>query len=1046
MPHFDVDWDVEFMQLQQRLKELGALIFLPRQPVPELYACVTGKSKGPERAPKTGWKPFKVMGRWGGYDQTTWFRIMATVPKSFSGKRVVALIHPCAHTHITGIGPQPEAGEGLAYVNGKPYHGVDRAHGFVVLSEKARAGERFDIALECCPSTRYDATQVMTHADISVMNTDIWDLYWDGKVYLDLVLQLPKTGTLRRRLFSLLFEAMCMVDLQNTEAPSFPDSVTRARRFLRKGLKDFPAEPHAGSLTLIGHSHIDTAWLWPLRETRRKVGRTFATVLRLMELYPEFHFSASQPELYMFVKENYPELWKDIKRRVKEGRWEPCGATWVEQDSNVPCGESLVRQLLYGNRFYEREFGMRSRVAWLPDAFGYPWSLPQILVKAGIEAFHTIKISWSLYTKFPHSYFLWQGVDGTRIRAVMPPLNYNGDPTPEQCIKQWEGFSQKHLVREVPFSYGHGDGGGGPTPEMIEYGRRLANIAGAPRCSFGRTQDCFDRMRAYTDASELPVHNGELYLELHRGCQTTQARTKRNNRKCEWLLHDVEMFSALASLHGMQYDGETINKAWRILLTHQFHDILPGSSITEVYADADRHYATIRKMLMPLLDQAKAHLGGGAAGEDGGAGTPIIVWNTLSWPRDDVASLAIKVPAGPWHIKNAEGQAMPSQKLDDKTILFEVRNVPALGGAQYRLVPGAAETDVAAPLKITAKSLENAYVKVTLDAWGRFRRVYDKRTGRDVLAKGAAGNVLQLFDDRPAANDAWDIDFNFEAKAWEPGKAESIEVLESGPVRGVIRVVRKTRNSVFTQDITLYANSPRIEVNTHVDWHEKRCLLKVAFPVEVLSPRATYHIQFAAIERPTHTNTAFDHARFEVPAQHWADLSEADYGVSLLNDCKYAYDVRDNVLRLSLLRSPVDPDPHADEGEHRFTYALLPHQGDWRGDVVREGYQLNSPLHAWAVAATSKTTLQPPLLDGPDRAGVIIETIKKAEDSNALVIRLYEAHGGRGVTRLRFNHPVKSIAECNLMEEPVTPLELDKNNVLRFEIKPFEIRSFLVQY
>ena len=1003
--------------------------------------CVTGTGKGPESIPKNGWQPFKVMERWGGYDQTTWFRMYATLPKEYAGKCAVAILNPCAHSHVAGVGPHHESGEGLAYLNGVPWQGIDRNHECLVLADKAKGGARYDIALECCPSTRFDSSHVFACADIAVMNKDLWDLYWDGLAYLDALEFMPAEDTARRRLATWVFDAARMLDIDNPDDNALTASAVKARSFLQRGLKAFPASPHNGALALIGHSHIDTAWLWPLRETKRKVGRTFSTMLRLMEQYPEFHFSASQPELYMFVKENYPALWKGIKRRVKEGRWEPCGATWVEQDSNASGGEALVRQLLYGNRFYEREFGRRSKVAWLPDAFGFPWSLPQLLVRAGIETFHTIKISWSKYTKFPYGYFWWQGVDGSRIRAVMPPVNYNGDTTPEQLDRQWNEFQQKHLVNEAPFSFGFGDGGGGPTHKMIEYGKRYANLVGLPKCSFSRTEDCFERMRASVPPEKLPVHNGELYLELHRGCQTTQARAKRNNRKCEWLLHNVEWLSAVAALHGKPYDHETINAAWRILLTHQFHDILPGSSITEVYSDADRNYAQIRDMLEPLLAGAQAFLADKM--DTSGKGAPVVVWNPLSWTRDDVARVKVKLPKGAFHVIAPDGSVTPSQRVADGEVLFEARNVPAYGCAVYHIVSGEAVV-ATAPLKATAKTLENRYVKVTLDNCGRFRRVYDKQANREVLAEGALGNTLQLFEDRPASNDAWDIDYNFEEIMSEPDKAESMAVLENGPVRAVVRVVRRTERSVFTQDITLYANSPRIDVDTHVDWHEKRRLLKVAFPVDVLTAKATYHIQFAAIERTTHENTAFDHARFEVPAHHWADLSEADYGVSLLSDCKYGYDVRDNVLRLSLLRSPVNPDPHADEGEHRFTYALLPHEGDWRGQSVREGYALNAPLLATAAkTAPGALPATAPLVE-TDRPNVIVETVKQAEDSDALVARLYEAHGARGKASIRFGVPVSNVTECNLMEDPETDIPV-KDNTITINIKPFEVRSFLVR-
>ncbi|NLF57380.1 MAG: alpha-mannosidase [Candidatus Hydrogenedens sp.] len=1045
MAVFDADWKTEFMQLRARLDELRGRVFSDCRPMGDLWRCVTGPGKGPEGIPASGWSAFQPMERWGHYDQTTWFRMRAVVPKEFAGKRVVALLNPCAYTDIPGIGPHDESGEALAYVNGKPFQGIDRHHDFMVLAEKGRAGDAYDIALEACPSTRFDATHVFARAETAVMHRDVWDLYWDGAVLLDLIGHLPEQAAARKRLLRLAHDAVCMADLRLGETPEFHASVAAARAFLKKGLKRFPAGPDAGRLALIGHSHIDTAWLWPLRETRRKVGRTFSTVLRLMEQYPEYHFSASQPELYMFVKENHPEIWKGIRRRVKEGRWEPCGAPWVEQDSQMPCGEALVRQFLYGNRFFEKEFGRRTRTAWLPDAFGFPWSLPQIMAKAQLDTFYTIKLTWNRYTRFPHGYFWWQGADGTRIRACIPPLNYNGDPVPAQLSAQWERFPQRDLVDEVPFSFGWGDGGGGPSPRMLEYGKRMKNIAGMPRCEFGRTQDCLDRMRAQAPDDALPVWNGELYLELHRACQTTQARTKRNNRKCEWLLHNAELLSVWAMLHGGAYEQGELAAAWRVLLTHQFHDILPGSSITEVYRDADAHYAALRLRVEGVLQRAACHLAARTALP--GAGVPVIVWNTLSVERHDPVMVRAALPDGPCHVVAADGTEVPSQCAGPDTLLFAPQSVPPMGHAVFRIVGGAGKK---APntLKATTKKLENELVRVTLDDHGRFTSVFDKRLGREALAPGEKGNVLQLFDDRPGEHDAWDIDYNFADRMWEPGPAEFLEVIETGPVRAVVRVARRSEKASFEQDIVLHAGSARIDVVNRVHWHEKRTLLKVAFPVDVLSPRAAFDIQFAAVERATHENTDYDRARFEVTAHHWADLSEDGFGVSLLNDCKYGYDVRGNVLRLSLLRGAVEPDPVADEGHHEFTYALLPHAGDWRGDTLREGLMLNQPPLAMAAPPAAGRAALPPVASlvrvEPDRA--VVDTVKRAEDGDAVIVRLHEARGGRGPVTVSFLMPPKSVCECDLMEENDQPLDMADSFSVDLGLTPFEIRTLKVVF
>ncbi len=1044
MANFEAERRIERRQLFNRLEEIQGTIFTHHKPLTHLERCVTGPGKGPEPIPESGWEPFEVMQRWGHLDQTTWFRMRATVTEEDAGKILVAIIRPCTYTHIPGLGNHDESGEGLAYVNGEPFQGIDRNHDFIVLSSKGKTGEVFEIALECTPQTRFDATHCFTCAEMAVMHQDAWDFYHDGAACLELIETLSPEDTLVRRLQTLLSDALYQVDLQHIGEKSFFASLHKAQRTLQTGLKAFEARPEQGVLTLMGHSHIDTAWLWPLRETRRKVGRTWSTVLRLLERYPDFVFAASQPALYRFAKENHPKLYAQIKKRAQQGRWDVCGASWVEQDNNVPSGEALVRQFLYGNRFYEQEFGLRSRTAWLPDAFGFPWSMPQIMKKCQIDYFFTTKISWSQFTEFPYGYFDWKGVDGTAIRAIMPQESYNGNPIPKHCIHQRESFQEKELLDEVPFPFGWGDGGGGPSPKMIEYAKRYENIYGVPRCQFGRIEDCFDRMAKEAEGKSLPVWNDELYLELHRGCQTTQAQTKKNNRTCEFLLQNTEFLATLALLHGGGYEQQALNEAWCIVLTNQFHDILPGSSITEVYEVAAKDYDRARALVQQAWVSAQTHLD--AAIDTEGPGTPLMVFNPLSWMRTECVQVQMQLHETPFHIVAPDGAVVPSQKTAEGELLFLASAVPPKGYAVYHLVAG--ESENAPPtsqLKVSEKHLENDYLRIKIDKAGRFTSVYDKFEEREILPKGEKGNILQFFDDRPGSNDAWDIDHNFECCRWEAKTTERIEVVEKGPLRAVVRVVHKTDRSTITQDIILAADAVRVDVATHVDWYEKRTLLKVAFPVDILSPRATYHIQFGSIERNTHENTDWDRARFEVPAHHWADLSEGDYGVALLNDCKYGYDVKDNTLRLSLLRSPVDPDPHADEGEHTFTYALCPHGGDWREGVVQQGFELNQPLLAWSTKA--HTGQLPPVyaFADIDVEHVILDTVKKAEDSNALILRLYESYGQRGKVNLSLGQTPLSAVECDMMEENEAPVEI-KGNTLSFSIKPYEIRTFKITF
>jgi alpha-mannosidase len=1042
MANFDAERTIEYRQIEARLEEIQATIYSHRRPIGSMQHCVTGQGLGPERVPKSGWKPFQVGQVWGGYDQTTWFRMNMSIPKEFKGHSVVALIRPSSGHFTPGVPFLSAAGEGMAFVNGKPFCGLDKNHDELLLSKKAKGGERFEIAIEGVPSTRIEIEHHFEYADMGILHQEAWDAYWDILVPLRVYKELDSNYTPARQLFDVLSRAVRIVDLQQAGTNAFYESCVKASRYLKRELKQFEQSYGMGNLTLVGHSHIDTAWLWPLRETRRKVGRTFSTVLRLMERYPEYHFSCSQPELYMYVKEHFPEIWRGIKKRAKEGRWEPCGAPWIEQDSNMPSGESLVRQFLYGNRFFEKEFGMRSRTAWLPDAFGYPWSLPQILKQCQIDTFVTTKIDWGTFTKFPHSMFQWQGVDGTRIRALMPPMNYNGNPVPSDVIAQWDKFKQKEKCEDIPFAFGWGDGGGGPTAEMLEHGKRLKNIVGVPKCEFGRTQDSLDRMAAQCPDGELPIYNDELYLELHRACQISQARTKWFNRKIEIDLHDTEMLSALSMLNGGTYDSAAIWKAWRILLTNQFHDILPGSSITEVYVQAEKDYAEIQEGVLNLLGNALLELGKGI--DTSGAGQPVVLFNTLSWVRTDVAEVAAPLPKRAFHVIGPDDQVVPSQKVGKDTLLILAENVPPLGHAVYHIVPGKAACESTPLLNVSDKKMENEFLRVRLDNNGAFSSVYDKLEGREVLSRGQKGNVLQLFDDRPFDHDAWEMDHNFdEEQPVAVGKAESVEVLEDGPLRATVRFVRQTEKSVITQDVTLFAHSPRVEVQTHVDWHEKRVLMKVAFPVDVLSHRATYDIQYATIERATHGSREHERARFEVTGHHWADLSEGDYGVSLLNDSKYSYDVKDNVMRLSLLRAPVHPDEHADQGEHEMAYALYPHGGDWRNGTVQQGFEMNVPLVSIAMEGQGEAKVDS--FASVDTDHVIIDAVKKAEDSKALIIRLYEAYGQRGESKVTFARTPKSVSTCDMMEENDAAVTV-KGNSVSLHFTPYEIKTLKVTF
>jgi alpha-mannosidase len=1034
MPHYDTEWQIQGKQISQRLDEIRGTIYSHRTSINGWEASETGHKQGPASPPQAGWKPFNIGSVWGGKDVTVWFKSKISIPTNMIGFKVVLLIHP--------------GGESLAYVNGIPCQGLDGNRDDIILIDKAKGGESYEILLESYSNARFDEKHAFQYADIAVVNSDIHKFYWDARVAFDVLQVLPQGSSSQLRILDLLNQCVKMVDVGHIGNERYKTSIEKAYKTLDQGLKQFQYSFGVGSLLLAGHSHIDTAWLWPLRETQRKCGRTFSSVLKYMQEYPEYHFSQSQPQLYDYTKKYYPSIYEEIKKRVKEGRWEPVGAPWVEQDSNVSSGEALVRQFLYGNRFFQKEFGIHSRTCWLPDAFGYCWSLPQIMKKAGIDFFATTKIDWSQYSKFPYSLFMWQGIDGTKVLSIMPPLNYNGSLTPKDCIAQWDQFRQKDQCDEVLYSFGWGDGGGGPTKQMLETGARLKSMVGIPKCSFGKIQDYFDRLDASVSKEKLPVWNDELYLELHRACQTTQARTKRNNRKSELLYREAEFFSSMAMLNGGYYPQEKLYEGWKVLLCSQFHDILPGSSIGEVYEDADKNYAEVIKSGQEVVSGAVELMKQKI--NTSGNNTPIVIFNTLSWYRNDVAIIKVKSLKDGLLIVDNMGRHIPHQVIssdgDETEIMFEVHDVPPMGYVVYRIAERGSQAEQLNTLKATTQFMENSFFRIEFSKDGTLSRVYDKLSDREVIAENSRGNVLQFFEDRPHAHDAWDIDFNYTENMQELAKLESVEVVDAGPVMATIRMTRKTEKSTIIQDISIYSNVSRIDFKTKVDWWEKKTLMKVAFPVEILMPRATYEIQFGTIERPTHFNTSWDKGKFEVPAQKWVDLSEGDYGVSLMNDCKYGHDTYSNVLRLSLLRSPISPDPNADEGKHEFTYSLYPHKGDWRGgETVQRAYELNCPIVS--LVTESHQGILPEFMSfvSVDKSNVIIDTVKKAEDSDDVIIRVYEAYGQRGKVTMNFKFNPEKALECNLMEENDQRMFV-KDKSIAFYIKPYEIRTFKVKF
>jgi alpha-mannosidase len=924
---------------------------------------------------------------------TFWFDVRATVPDAWDGRRVDLLwvTHSEATLWIDGRSIQ-----GLNF--GSPGERPD-----AVLRAPARGGEelRFQVEVACngkfgSLDQHYASIEpvVLDRCDIASFDQDAWDLLFDFEVLRQLEAEHARglDPSLAGRLLEQL-NGVC--NLWRAE-----DRGTWAEA--RAALAPLYAQrngDHSHEVAAIGHAHIDTAWLWPIAETYRKCVRTFSSQTAYMDAYPEYRFACSQAQQYAWVKDRNPDLYARIRERVARGQFIPVGGTWVEPDCNIPSGESLVRQFLLGQSFFQREFGTRCREFWNPDVFGYNGQLPQIMRGAGIERFLTQKLSWNAFNKPAYHTFLWQGIDGSRVLTHFPPADtYNGSGDVAEIRRTARDYKEHDRSHTSYLLFGYGDGGGGPTKEMLEVLRRAGDLQGLPRTTQRTSEEFFAALEGGT--SDFPVLVGELYFELHRGTYTSQAAVKRANRRCEFLLHDVELLAALAHWRGVRpYPRDEITRLWELLCVNQFHDIIPGSSITEVYEDAHRDYDEIRRSGESLREAALAALAGGASG--------LHPFNALGFERRRVVS----TPEGSRVLVSA----------------------PPL--ATGRIV------DPGEPVTLTQVEqgwqLENGHLRAVVDQGGRLQSVVHKRSGREVLS--APGNVVEIYQDQPIVWEAWDVDpFHLETRAECP-PAHAARVVTDGPLRAEIAFEHAlAEHSRGTQTIRLDAEARRIEFDWSVDWHESQKILKVRFPVNVHSPNATYEMQFGAVERPTHYTTSYDLARYEVPGHKWADLSEHGFGVALLTESKYGYSTFANEMRISLLRAPKSPDPVADMGLHRFQYAVYPHEGRWQdGGVVAEAFDFNAPL-TWS-AATIETLVA---LDTPN---LVLDTVKLAEREDAIVLRLYEAHGGRGHARLTLGLDATSVTRANLLEDETdAPVRLD-GSVIELDYQPFEIITLILR-
>lgn len=1004
--------------LKQMLNKLREAIYEPVAEL-EVTAWVT-----PEPVSyldrKTGTKMTLVHGqRWGDLWDCAWFRFAGSVPEHSRKEDLVLLLD--INGELCLADPNGSPVQGLTTVNsefdfslGLPGKRVVRLHDMFL------SGSDIEVWADAGNNDLFGKYQggTLKEAVIASCREDIRGLYYDVEVLLEAAEQLP-AGTARKE---KIYQALYDVSLRLTDFS--PDRIAEAKKKLVEPLNLKGGDPVL-TISAVGHAHIDLAWLWPIRETIRKGARTFSTVLRMMERYPEYVFGASQPQLYDWMKQHYPALYEQIKQRVREGRWEPQGAMWVESDTNVPGGESLVRQILYGKRYFQQEFGLEMKSLWMPDVFGYSASLPQLLKKSGVDYMMTQKLSWSEYNRHPHHSFLWEGIDGSAVLTHMPPEDtYNSPAAPRSIAKAEREYLDKNVSGHALMLFGIGDGGGGPGEEHLERLAREKNLLGLSPVQQEPSWKFFERLDE--ERESFQTWRGELYLEKHQGTLTSQARSKRFNRKMEKALRELEFASVLAARLGRDYPAKTLETIWKEVLLYQFHDILPGSSIQRVYDESLARYEELLGQTETMIADTYGYLAGHIAHSET-ASAQTVIFNSLPWERREWLRVN-----GRWH--HVQVPSMGYAVLSNDAGL-EVEGESASSSEILTKTPGEG-ADAAAE----GRSLENDKVIVTFDQNGAILSVLDKAENREVIQQGRLGNDLRVYHD---GGDAWDFRHDYAANPGTPLHLLSMRELREGPRIGLVFEYGYGESSL-TQTVVLTAGSRRIDFETDVDWKENGKMLRTSFPVNIRTDQVHCEIQFGSLSRPTHRNTMWDFAKDEICAHQWVDLSEPDYGVALLNDCKYGHRAIDNVLDLHLLRSSSYPDPEADRAAHRFTYSLYSHRGNHvQAEIYRRGHELNVPLRTVSLPDVSdQETRKLPLSQAffsPDHPRIMVESVKKAEDGNDIIVRLYETSGTHAGTTLRLGFQAAEAWVADLMENRLTQLKLNEPSEITLSFTPFEI-------
>lgn len=983
----------------------------------------------------------KVGEFWSGRDEYLWLKKEIQLDEGWNDKEMVGVFD----FGTTGIGNNSSF-ESLLYLNDVPYQGVDSNHKEVFFDlkktgSKLRLDFRLWSGLEGGGEPQVQYHQIK-EAFIAWLDKETDDLYFTGKNIIDTLKILDDNDYHKHNLEKLLLKTMQMVDFTNEKSQEFYNSVKKAASFLNNELDTIEKESNI-NVFCVGHTHIDVAWLWRLKHTREKAARSFSTVNRLMEKYNDYKFLQTQAQLYEYIKTDFPEIYSDIQKRVEEGKWEPSGSMWVEADCNLTSGESLVRQILFGKRFFKKEFNYENTFLWLPDVFGYSWALPQILKKSNIDTFITTKISWNEINRMPYDTFIWRGIDGSEVitHFITTPdvcgdtkfYTYNGNILPKIVKGVWDNYRNKDLNQDMLISYGYGDGGGGVNRNMLENKRRIKKIPGLPNIITSNVTDYLKTVHNTINDKDnngyLHIWDNELYLEFHRGTYTSQAYNKKMNRFLELKYRDAEILQVLtAILSGTweHYKADEFEEGWKIILRNQFHDIIPGSSINEVYQDSKEEYQEAHDIVEGIIDYSFGEINDDNK-ED------ITVLNTASWKRKGLISVPV-IDLENYHYEDHYGNFLPAQ-IDKECIKLHIDNLSPISFGQVKIKEGKAIQR--APFKLYEQGVESDKYIIEWNESGQLTKIIDKKLNRNALT--GCGNVFEVFEDKPRMYDAWEMEPTIDLKKTIVDDFKGVEVVSEGSNYIKLQFEWNYNKTTIKQYLVLYSHSGRIDFKTTVDWQERDKLMKVAFPVDVRSTKARYDIQYGNVERPTHRSSSWDFAKFEVVGHQWADLSEKGFGVALLNNCKYGYDIKDNIMRLSLLKSARYPDPEADRGIQQFTYSIYIHEEEWYdSDLIKEAWDLNASL----LSTKGYINNYQPFfkLDNPS---IVIDAIKKSEDGNRIILRLHEAHGGKSELEMKINFKHKGWYEVDLMENIID--ELQKDSYVRHTVHPYEIFTIMIE-